>query len=102
MRVDLTTLRSYLQQVGRLEPVPFTILAPDPDADCGFLEAIRDEMEAALPCAQGACGEGRGRWGYASMRPPPNEEINQILNDMANTAMAAENEAGAEAKPPKR
>lgn len=103
VRIDLATLRSYLQQVSRMAPLPFTILAPGPEADCGFLDAVRDEMEAALPCTRGACGEGAGHWGYAAMRPPPSDaEIDRIMNDMANAAMAAQNEAVAEAKPPKR
>ena len=54
-------LRRYLGEVGELRPMPFTILLPDPNADCAFLEAVRDDMARALPCDQ-ACGEGRGDW----------------------------------------
>lgn len=77
-----------------MSPLPFTILAPDPGVDCALLEAIRDDMAATLPCAIGACGEGRGRWGDGVGRPPP-APGSQAERDLANAV--AEIEAAADA-----
>ena len=50
-------LRQYLALIGEMEPRPFTLLQPAPDTDCAFIEAVRDAIEAALPCPDLGCGE---------------------------------------------
>jgi hypothetical protein len=97
--VARATVREYLGLVRTMEPLPFTILAPDADADCAFLEAIRDDMAAALPCGEGACGEGRGRWGYgAILRPLAPEDEAEMANAAAELEAAADAAAAQEPK----
>ncbi|HEV7658791.1 MAG TPA: hypothetical protein VGO55_02985 [Allosphingosinicella sp.] len=64
-------LRQYLDFVANMTPVPLTILAPRHDADCALIEALRDEIEAALPCAAQVCGEGAGAWTEHDLLPAP-------------------------------
>jgi hypothetical protein len=64
-------LRQYLEILVTMRPLPLTILVPRGDADCALLEALRDEIEAALPCASGACAEGVGAWTEQYLPPPP-------------------------------
>lgn len=93
--VTRAMLRDYFDTLSEMRPLPFTILAPDPGVDCALLEAIRDDMAAALPCAEGACGEGRGRWsdGLGGRQAPP--PGSQAESDFANAV--AEIEAAADA-----
>jgi hypothetical protein len=64
-------LRQYLGLVGSIEPLPLTIVVPRDDVDCALLEAVRDEIEAALPCAAQVCGDGAGAWREEDLLPPP-------------------------------
>lgn len=64
-------LRQYLDLVATMNPVPLTILAPRHESDCALIEALRDEIEAALPCAAQICGEGAGAWTEHDLLPPP-------------------------------
>jgi len=100
--VSRETVRDYFRIVSTMQPLPFTILAPDRGVDCALLEAIRDDMAAALPCAEGACGEGRGRWGdgFGGRRPPP--PGSQAERDLANAVAEIEAAADAAAEEPKR
>lgn len=103
-RIDRARLRYYLGIVATMRPLPFTILRPGPGVDCAFLEAIRDDMEAKLPCAQGLCGEGRGRWSddVPLMHPSREDEIEPIIQDMANSVADAESAANAALAKPER
>jgi hypothetical protein len=69
-------LREFLAIVREMEPLPFTILRQEGEVDCAFLESVRDDLAGALPCAEGYCGEGQGRWGpaYGPRRLSPDGE----------------------------
>jgi len=98
--ISRAQLREYLTFVRGMRPRPFTILQPDRNVDCIFLEAVRADMEATLPCDEGACGEGRGRWGDGTGRRRLSP---QAESDRANAI--AEMDAAAEAVaagPPER
>ncbi|HVQ08910.1 MAG TPA: hypothetical protein VMS43_10810 [Allosphingosinicella sp.] len=64
-------LRQYLDVVATIEPLPLTIVVPGDDVDCALLETVRDEIEAALPCAARVCGDGAGAWREEDLLPPP-------------------------------
>lgn len=67
-------LRQYLAIVRQMEPMPFTLLQPAADADCAFLEAVRDDIEAALPGADHGCGEWAAGGGNDPGRSPAEKE----------------------------
>jgi hypothetical protein len=71
MPVTWQILHQYLGIVATMNPLPLTILVPGNDADCALLEAVRDEIDAALPCADRVCGEGAGAWTEQDLQPPP-------------------------------
>jgi len=89
--ITRNTLGRYLRIVRTMTPMPFTILDPDPNADCATIDAVRDDMEALLPCAQGYCGEGHGSWGYANNGPPDenSEAFHQAERDIAEATARA-------------
>ncbi|HYI49005.1 MAG TPA: hypothetical protein VEX35_11140 [Allosphingosinicella sp.] len=103
-RVPVTrdTVRGYLGLVGNMRPLPFTILAPDRDADCAFLEAIRDDMAAELPCNEGGCGEGRGRWGDGDVQRPLTPEAESERANIVAEIEAAADAAAAAVEPKHR
>jgi hypothetical protein len=73
------TLRRYLGLVATMIPPPLTILEPADSVDCALLEAVRDDIEAALPCADGICGEGIGAWTVQEEEPPPPPLVRPIV-----------------------
>ena len=58
--VSLDQLRRYLGIVREMHPRPFTVLEADGQADCDWLQTVREAIARSLPCDEGACGEGRG------------------------------------------
>jgi hypothetical protein len=90
--VTRAILNQYLGFVRAMEPMPFTILIPDRDTDCAAIETIRDLMEAALPCRDGACGEGRGSWPFAPALQRSDPEADGDLANAAAEAAAADDD----------
>jgi hypothetical protein len=93
VEVSRERLREYLGIVRTMNPLPFTVLSFERDVDCQLLGSIRDDMAAALPCDQGACGEGRGPWEFRGYRESETEEgrearrkLEQMVDDAANAA----------------
>jgi len=73
------TLRRYLGLLTTMIPPPLTVLEPADSVDCALLEAVRDDIEAALPCADGICGEGVGDWTGREGEPPPPPLVRPIV-----------------------
>jgi hypothetical protein len=71
MPITRETLRYYLARLRTMDPLPLTVIEPAPTVDCALLESVRDDLEAALPCALGACGEGIGPWAASYPPSPP-------------------------------
>lgn len=94
--VTRAVLRQYLDIVRTMEPMPVTILEPFQGVDCAYLETVRDDIEAALPCADRACGEGVGDWTEPEPVPPepvPLETVSDELRAAAAEAARAAEEA---------
>lgn len=60
VKIRRSELTSYFKKVRNINPSPFTILSPHPEADCAIINSIRNEMNETLGCKNGGCGEGVG------------------------------------------
>lgn len=55
--VDEPTLRSYLILSASTTPLPFLLFNPQ-STDCDLSVRVRDLIDQAYPCREGACGQG--------------------------------------------
>jgi hypothetical protein len=70
MGTDEKEISRYLKIGRSLNPRPFVILAPAPDAPCDRVHTVRALIDANY-CGDGfRCGEGRGYWQPSMFGPP--------------------------------
>jgi hypothetical protein len=88
--IDERTLGHYMEESGRLNPVPFPLLLPDAGAPCRSVQRVRALMDERLCNIRWACGEGHGAW-QSRMDLPPPDELRRIEEIADHAADAAEN-----------
>ncbi len=58
VRIDEQKLVVYVRQSAQTSPLPFLMLDIEKAPDCAFAARIRDLVDDAYPCGEGACGQG--------------------------------------------
>jgi len=64
--VNWSEFQKLLNASAKSTERAFWILKPNPVADCKDVNWVRYEMERALACSKGWCGEGDGIWEWNS------------------------------------